>query len=319
MENKELINKINREYDTLKFVAENKKNENIKIAYEKAPELKEIDEKINNSGFEMMRKIIAKPDEAVNLRNKLEEELKILKKQRDEIIKKHKIDKNYNKPVYMCEICSDTGYTENGRCKCFEERIIKENAKNSNLGNMICDDGFEGFTLNWYEEKYKPIIKEAVLSTKQICEDFNNTSYNLFFYGTTGLGKTYLSSIAANEVLKRGKSVQYVRAAKMFSDYEDYKFRDYSIKEYIESLYSCDLLVIDDLGSESTNKNDVAFLFDLMNERLINNKKIIINTNLEISDFTKRYSVRLTSRIYESFKIFRFEGEDIRILKLKNK
>lgn len=319
MENNEIINKIQREYDMLRFVAENKKNENVQKAYEKSPELKDIDEKINKAGLEMMRKIINSPSDAVKLRNELDKNLLKLKRQREEIMKKYKIEENYNKPVYQCDICSDTGYVNEGRCKCFEEKIIKENVKNSNLGNMICNEGFDGFSLEYYEENQRKIIGEAVESAKKLCEDFEGTDYNLFFYGTTGLGKTYLSTITANEILKKGKSVHYVRAAKMFSDYDDYKFKDYSLKEYINELYNCDLLVIDDLGSENTNKNDVAFFFDLVNERLINNKRMIINTNLEISEFTKIYSVRLTSRIYESFKIFRFEGEDIRIKRLIKK
>ena len=319
MDNTEIINRIHREYEFLRLEAEKRKNEEIKKAYKKAPSLKEIDEKINSIGLESMKKIMSNPQKATSLKKEFEEKIEKLKRDREEIIKQNNINPDYNKPLFKCNKCSDTGYSEKERCSCFEEKIVRENSKNSNLGNMILKAEFDDFSLDWYENKEKETVKDALLCSKEFSKEFENINYNLFFYGTTGLGKTYLSSIIANELLKNGKSVIYIRATKMFSDYQDYRFNDYKMKEKIDELYSCDLLVIDDLGSESTNKNDVSFLFDLINDRIINNKKIIINTNMEISDFTKVYSVRLTSRIYENFKIYKFSGEDIRIKKLMKK
>jgi len=316
MENKEVLNNIHREYEFLQAEAERKKNENIKKAYEKAPLLKEIDEKINNEGMSVMRDILKNPHNADKKRQELEKKLSELKKQREKIMKDFGIDDDYNKPSFKCNLCSDTGYISGKRCKCFEKKLISQNEKSSCLGGMILNDGFENFSLDYYPTQAREIIKEAVCCGEDFVKNFDKVGYNLFFYGTTGLGKTYLSTIIANKLLKKGKSVYYARATKMFTDYDNYKFNDYSLKKVIDEMYNCDLLVIDDLGSENINKNGVAFLFDLINDRLISKKKIIINTNLEISDFTKSYTVRLTSRIYESFRIFRFEGEDIRIKKL---
>ena len=114
-----------------------------------------------------------------------------------------------------------------------------------------------------------------------------------------------------------GKTVVYVRATKMFSLYEDYKFGRNTDKSVIDNMYGCDLLIIDDLGTEPVNKNNMSFLFDLVNERTAEGKKIIINTNLQISEITKMYSMRFTSRLYEYFMLYKFYGEDIRIQKLK--
>ena len=119
--------------------------------------------------------------------------------------------------------------------------------------------------------------------------------------------------------MDKGKNVKYARATQIFSMYEEFKFKNYSLKNEIDEFYSCDLLVIDDLGSEFLTKTGVSFLFDLLNFRLISNKKIIINTNLDPASFSENYTVRATSRIYENFRIFRFEGEDIRIRKLMGK
>lgn len=319
MESKELLNKIHRNYELLQSVAEQKKKEEIKKAYEKSPSLKEIDEKINNVGFENMRAILSKPENATQLRIEFEKKINELKAKRDEIIEKDGINKNYNKPVYQCSICSDTGYVDSKRCICFEKKIIDENNKNSDLGAMLSNEGFESFSVNYYDHSNKEVINSALNTAKAFVENFDNINYSLLFYGNTGLGKTFLSTITSNELLKKGKSVCYKRATKMFSEYTDYKFNDYSLKSKVDEMYNCDLLVIDDLGTENTNKNDVSFLFDLINDRLINNKKMIINTNLDLSAFSKNYTVRLTSRIYENFRIFKFDGKDIRIQKLQGK
>ncbi len=318
MENKELINKIHREYEMLRTLAESKKNEEIKKAYKMSPALEEIDGEINHAGFEIMRNIVKNPQKAVELKNELEKKMESFKKRREEIIAFNGVNPDYDKPVYKCKICSDTGYEGNKRCKCFEEKLIEENLRTSNMGNLIGKEDFKDISYDYYSEKEQDTVREAVKCAKEFCKNFDKVNYNLFFYGLTGLGKTFISAIIAKNVLKKGKSVRYERATKMFSDYGDYKYNDYSLKKKIDELYECDLLVIDDLGSEHTTKADVPFLVDLINERLITNKKTIINTNLEISDFTKNYSVRLTSRIYENFRIFHFVGNDIRIKKLMN-
>ena len=290
-----------------------KKNIETKKAYEKCPDLKKVDEEINQLGFESMRKII-KGDTSYDF----EKNMNILIKKRNKIIKDNKINPDYNKPFYECKICNDTGYTkDNELCECFKREIKKIEYENSQLGKMLDDASFENFSLDYYEDK--ETVTAAKETAMDFCKNFDNISYNLFFYGQTGLGKTFLSSIIAKNLLDSGKTVIYERATKMFSLYDDYKFKDYSLKSEVEKLYDCDLLVIDDLGSEFITKNGVSFLFDLVNDRLINNKKIIINTNLEISQFSENYTVRLTSRIYEKFKIFGFKGEDIRIKKLLKK
>ncbi len=316
METKNLKEELFREYELKRADALEKKNIETKIAYEKAFELKEIDDEINQLGYESMRKILK--DKSQKTKSEFEKKMNELIKKRNKIIKENKINPDYNKPCYECKKCGDTGYKENNEiCECFMKKLTEIEYKNSQLGKMLKDADFDKFSLDFYDDK--ETITEAKKAAEDFCKNFDDISYNLFFYGSTGLGKTFLSSIIAKNLLDSGKKVIYERATKMFSLYEDYKFKDYSLKEEVKKLYCCDLLVIDDLGSEFITKNGVAFLFDLVNDRLINNKKIIINTNLEISQFSENYTVRLTSRIYENFKIFGFKGEDIRIKKLLKK
>ena len=305
--------KLFREYEFKRADALEKKNIETKKAYEKCPELLKIDNQINQFGYESMRKILSGASEK-DVKKQMDE----LIKERKKIIKDNKINPDYNKPFYECKICNDTGYdSENNLCECFKKELTKKEYENSQLGKMLNDASFDNFIIDYYDDK--ETAKEAKKAAIDFCKNFDNKGYNLFFYGQTGLGKTFLSSIIAKNLLDSGKTVIYERATKMFSLYDDYKFKDYSLKEDVDKLYNCDLLVIDDLGTEFLTKNGVAFLFDLINDRLINNKKIIINTNLEISQFSENYTVRLTSRIYENFKIFGFKGEDIRIKKLLKK
>lgn len=311
MDNKKLKDELFRDYEIKRADALEKKNILTKTTYEKCPELKEIDDEINKLGLFGMRKILEKSQSESDFNKNMN----VLIKKRAKLIKDNKIDPDYNKPRYECTVCNDTGYDRNNElCGCFIKKLTMIEYKNSQLGKMLEDADFDNFKLSYYDDK--ETITEAKNEAQEFCKNFDNISYNLFFYGQTGLGKTFLSSIIAKNLLDKGKSVIYERATKMFSLYDDYKFKDYTLKEDVEKLYSCDLLVIDDLGSEFLTKNGVAFLFDLVNDRLINNKKIIINTNLDISQFSESYSVRLTSRIYESFKIFGFKGDDIRIKKL---
>ncbi len=314
MDKNKIKEELFREYEMKRANALEKKNIETKLAYKKAPDLEKIDDEINKLGLSGMRNILNKSSNKSDFNKAMKE----LIKKRDKIIKENKINPDYNKPFYECSLCNDTGYDENNEiCECFIKRLTEIDYENSQLGKMLNGAEFENFSLDYYDDKetFKEIKEEAI----NYCKNFDDINYNLFFYGSTGLGKTFLSSIIAKNLLDKGKTVIYERATKMFSLYDDYKFKDYTLKEEVDKLYNCDLLVIDDLGSEFITKNSVAFLFDLVNERLINNKKIIINTNFELSQFSENYTVRLTSRIYENFKIFGFSGQDIRIKKLKER
>lgn len=324
MDKKLLIKEILRDYDIKRGIAEEKKAEEIKKAYQMCPELEKVDTEINMLGLSNMRKILKNGINSAELKAEFERELGVLTKKREALIVNYGINPEYDQPAYQCKKCRDTGYNADGsKCECFEKILTAKYYEKSQLGKMIDNADFSNFRLDYYSpdiidgyQTGREVVGEALKYAKYFCEHFDDNISNIFFYGSTGLGKTYLSSIIAREVMNKGKSVDYVRATRIFSLYDEYKFKNYSLKPEIDELYTCDLLVIDDLGSEFIAKNGISFFFDLMNDRIINNKKIIINTNLDIASFSSVYTVRLTSRIYESFKIFRFEGEDIRIQKL---
>lgn len=320
------VNKIFNEYDELRQRAANERRQRIDEVYKKIPRICEIDDEIYSLGLSNMQSILKNPENADALNSEMKSKFRILNEEKKKLIEENNIDADYEEYRYECMDCGDTGYTEDGKkCKCLLQKLINEAYAKSNLGDILKKQNFDTFSFDYYSkenigEDISPYenMKKIYNRCKKFCDDFENEEKSLLFYGSTGLGKTFLSSCIAKDLIDKGKTVIYTRATKLFNVYEDYKFGRNDDRSAIDNLYSADLLIIDDLGTEPQNKNNTAFLFDLISERIAENKKIIINTNLSISELAKIYSSRFASRIYESFDPRRFFGEDIRIQKFKN-
>ena len=276
-------------------------------------------------GMENTKRIFKNPDKADEYNKDFKENLRKLENEKSNLLKVNGISADYNKYKYKCGNCSDTGYDKNGKkCQCFKQKLINAAYSVSNIEETIKTQNFDTFSFDYYSKDvgengvsvYDNMTK-IYNNCKRFCDNFDNETKGLVFYGSTGLGKTFLSSAIAKELMDKGKMVIYIRATKLFSINEDYKFGRNTDRSVIDNIYKADLLIIDDLGTEPFNKNNLAFLFDVINERTANNKKIIINTNLQISEITKMYSMRFTSRLYEYFMMYKFYGEDIRIQKLR--
>lgn len=322
-----LLNKIMNIYEEKRTAAANERQQRIKKVYEAVPEIDEIDNEIFRLGMENTQKILKNPEKSEEYNNEFKEKLDILNKKKKKLMSENNIPEDYDKYRYSCNLCNDTGYTPNGKkCVCFEQQIINEAYSRSNLGEKLKKQNFDTFSFDYYSKQpdksgispydnIKRIFKEA----KIFCDNFENDYKNLLFNGNTGLGKTFLSSCIAKEIIEKGKTVVYLTASKLFSAYEDYKFGRNTDKSVIDNIYNSDLLIIDDLGTEAENKINNSFLFDVMNERLSNGKKMIISTNFSINELDKAYSKRFTSRLFEYFIVYTFTGEDIRLKMLKNR
>ncbi|MDD6483442.1 MAG: ATP-binding protein [Clostridiales bacterium] len=315
------VNRILDEYGELKKEAAKKRRESMDFVYSHAPRIKEIDEKMNFLGMENVKKIIKEPLKSDEINKKYKEEIKKLEEEKSAILKKKGLPEDYKEYKYKCKICSDTGRTPQGkRCACFEQKLIAANYSASNLGDKLKEENFDNFSFDYYSkekgnypnspyENMQRIYQRA----KNFCDNFDNEYRNMLFYGAPGLGKTFLSSCIAKELIDKCKSVIYIRASKLFMISEDNRFG--RNRDQINSLYESDLLIIDDLGTETVMKNNNSYLFDVVDERLMKKKSMIINTNLDISELTKIYTSRFTSRIMESFVICKLYGEDIRFKK----
>lgn len=319
----ELINSILKEYEKLRHDAVKKRDEYVKKIYEDNPEIEKTEKEINECGIKYTGDIIKNPLRGEEIVAEMEAKISELKLKREKLLAEKNIESDYNKVKYNCEKCSDTGFIGNDKCDCLKLKLRANEYEMSNIGNLIKTHNFENFDFSFYSNEKnksgispKEYIELAYNKSKKMCEDFEN-SKSILFYGNSGLGKTFLSCCIAKEIIDLGYDVRFFRAEKMFSIYDDYKFNRGNFEENrrkIDEIYNCDLLIIDDLGTEFFTQNSLSFLLDIVTERIIKNKKIVITTNLSIEEMDKKYTPRFVSQLNESFNPIRLEGEDIRKL-----
>lgn len=318
MDSAQALEKIVEEYENLRAENLRKKELLVQEVYQKCPKIKEIDDEMYSLGQNTLREILANPDKK-GLKEELHKKYEILKQERKEILIKNNIPLDFDKVKYRCEKCQDTGYIEGvGRCSCFNQRVLDCMYEQSKMQELFKTQNFDMFRMDYYSdkvyEKYGKTPRKQMEEIKPFCEkyadNFALAKKSLCFYGDTGLGKTFMSSCIAKRLIDNGFTVLYIRAAKLFNLLEDEKFGRNTDK--VEELYACDMLVVDDLGTEPDGKNNAAYLLELINERIMNNKKLIINTNLNFAGMEKKYTKRFSSRLIESFNVLVFFGEDIR-------
>lgn len=319
------MSEILAEYERLRSVAESNRDARRAEVYERYPELEEIDTKLYRGGADNLIRIINDPKNAAKYNEEYRKYCGDLRRRRGEFIEKNGIDADFDKPRYRCALCGDTGFLPSGgRCECYERMLVKERYARSNLKDRLDKETFESFSLDFYsresdgKHKLSPYenMERIYGHCVDFCDGFDTHAKGLLFYGKPGLGKTFLSCAIARRLMDSGKSVVYMRAPRMFALYEENRFLQEK-DEVFADIYECDLLIIDDLGTEAQSKTNLAFLFEVMSERIENGKKIVISTNYSLGELAKMYSSRFTSRVYENFCVYGFYGDDVRILKIK--
>ncbi len=320
------LKKIMYEYDEDRTLARVNREAKVLEVHKKFPEIKEIEDEINRLGIENFGNIIKNPEKSKEFNEEFEKKLAELNQKKKEILLKNNIPLDYDEIKYKCEKCLDTGYEDTKKCSCFIQKIINLRYDLSNMKEMLHD--FSEFSFDYYSDKLDESIKMTekenikIIYNKALdfCE--NENSKNMLYYGSCGLGKTFLCSCIAKKVMDSGKSVIYTSATSLFSEYEDFKFgkKDANVfAEKMDMIKEADLLIIDDLGTEVQSSFSVQLLNEIINERIALGKKIIISTNLTMKGILEKYTDRVASRIYESFEILHFVGNDIRVQKLMNK
>lgn len=307
------------------YDAENRKNE----LYKFHPKLQQIDDELSKTAIDISKKILTSKD--TSLLNELNQKVSALKKEKTDILISLGKDENYLKPNYECMDCLDTGYItnnyESSMCHCLKQKLFNLEYNKSNLSNLE-KENFEHFSFDLYsdeinEEKYhskmspRKNIEFIYKLSQKFIENFDNSDEkNLLFTGNTGLGKSFLSSCIANELLKKGKTVLYQTAPVMLDTIMDYRFgKANTSKDIYDNLLNVDLLIIDDLGTECINNMKFSELFNIINTRLLNSNKItktIISTNLSLDNLFSTYDERIVSRLVGNYNICYFFGEDIR-------
>lgn len=316
--------KVFEKYREKRERAERERRERVDAVYRALPRIREIDSEINLRGMENVRNILKEPHKSDEYNADLNRNLDRLEKEKNGLLDANGIPRDYGKCVYECAECSDTGYTPDGKkCRCLRQSIMDETFSESNIKKLLEKCTFEGFRFDYYSKdkggkKYSPLenIQSIYNRTKSFCDCFDTSEKSLLFYGPTGLGKTYLSCAAAGRLIKEGYTVVYIRATKLFSVFEEYKFGRLEDKRVMDDLYGCDLLIIDDLGTEVNGKYNSSFLYDIFDDRTARGKKLIISTNLTVAELNRDYSSRFVSRLMEHFIFCGFYGDDIRMKKM---
>ena len=288
---------------------------------DKYPEIIAIDNEIQKLSLKMSIAVLKSTDNNKTL-NEFKEAITDLRVKKCEMLVERGYDPEYINLHYRCNNCKDTGFIGPVKCSCYKEKIIKLYYKNSELENTIRYNNFNNFDLNLFpshkigEEKYSPRknmenILEYIL--KDYIPNFSSISTNLLFYGNPGSGKTYLSYCISKAILDKGYLVIYKTSDELIKNLRDIRFNNDSNMESL--LLNCDLLIIDDLGAEHLNEFSITELFNIINKRILTNKKMLISTNLTLPNITKHYSERIASRLIGDFKLCKFYSEDIRIKK----
>lgn len=319
--NKENFKRIRTEYETKTFAAQAEAEARRDELYREIPTLREMDQGLSAFGLRIMESALSNRDtEAEIARLRAENERVIAA--RAALLQKYGYPADYSEPKYECDACRDTGYVGIRMCKCMRTRLIEAGMESSGLSGLMHKQSFENFSLDFYrhdEEIYRR-MSNNFRKVKEYADSFTLESgkpkpLNLFFVGGTGLGKTHLSTAVARRVIERGYDVFYNSAVGMLSDFEQRRFGNGLAQgdgDMTARYTECDLLIIDDLGTETVNQFTLSCLYHVINTRLNLQKPMLINSNLTGPELRKLYSDRLTSRLTGEFLLIPFYGIDVR-------
>lgn len=237
---------------------------------------------------------------------------------------------DYLDPIFDCSLCKDTGYSDGKKCSCFLSKIIDSLYLQSNLGNILLKENFDTFSFEYYSNdvakgmNYSPLdnMKSIFKKAKEFADSFEtkkNERGNILIYGETGLGKTFISNCIAKQLLDNNHSVLYLSSNELFEDIlSGYIMnRKTELEDLHNYIYKCELLIIDDLGTELTNNFVQTQLFEIINKRENLGLSTLVSTNLGMKQLRDRYTERVMSRIIANYTVFNVYGDNIRYQKRK--
>ena len=325
----------NIDYDSILSGFQRKRLENEILAdnrkaeiYEKIPEIKKIDQEIASSSIQAARNRIRKLPVNMEDINQNNRELAAYKKA---LLKEHGYPENYLEPIYECPLCHDTGYQGSHPCKCMTQKVIDELYNQSTIREILERENFSTFSLNYYSREndgtHKHTPYENASNTLAACKDyvehFDESHSGILIYGETGLGKTFLSNCIAKALLDKGHTVLYLTSINLFENILSGiimgNVREKEKMMLDDYIYNCELLIIDDLGTEVPNTFVNSQLFEIINMRNNRSLATLISTNLSMRELSDRYTERIMSRIIGDFKVFPLYGTNIRYTKRKDR
>ncbi|MCB2290674.1 ATP-binding protein [Clostridium sp. CS001] len=295
---------------------------NRKIHIEKThPEIIELDQKIGRLCIQLSISALKNIDNREAYLSTLRENIMDLRMKKSELLVSNGFDMDYLNLHYRCSKCRDTGFIGNAKCTCFKQKVVDVYYDGSELRSLLKINNFDNFKLDHYSSRKseaessspKKNIEKILSKSMSFLKNFDSTDENLLFFGSSGTGKTFLSHCITKELIDKGYFVVYKTAEELIKALKEIRFNNDSSLE--ELLINCDLLIIDDLGTEQISDFSKTELFNLLNTKLLMQKKMLVSTNLSLDSLLKVYAERITSRLFGNFTACKFFGDDIRIKK----
>ncbi len=314
---------IMRDYQAQQLRNKHEQDERIREIYERLPAVREIDQAVSTRAVLRAKELLNGKREALE---ELREEIADLREQKKVLLASKGYPADYMEMRYRCLDCQDTGYTkEDKKCHCFRQAQIRLLYAQSNLEEILKRENFDTFSYEYFDqEQVEPAVGMTVAAyMKQVYRwcmefaiEFDEKGGNLLFTGATGRGKTFLTNCIAKKLIDSYHSVIYLSAHDLFDVFSKNRFEyqtEEGMKEMHQFIWDCDLLIIDDLGTELNNSFTSSQLFFCVNQRLLSGRSTIISTNLSLDRLRDEYTDRVTSRIMSSYTIIPLYGGDIRL------
>ena len=328
----------NSQYDRLKIIYDDRRlrAERLRMArleeiYEKIPEYKALEQETDAGMADMIRKRLMS-DMSDTSEVIPADHVESIRSRKRALLAAHGYPEDYLDIRYTCPDCQDTGYIGNRKCHCFIKASIDMLFDQAGLKDTLTQECFGNFSLDFYPadvtdastgKSARKNAEDTLSYVKEYCEGFEgeHAGENLFIFGQTGTGKTFLTHCITGELIRHGYSAIYLTASALFDIIADSRFRkdsaaERSITYSPDDINGADLLVIDDLGSENPNGFTVSALFNLLNERALKSKSVVISSNLDLAKIRDIYSERIFSRIAGGYKLIKlYSDKDIRLQK----
>lgn len=322
--NREVYRRIREAYKSKYVKAEEEADRRTAEVHAKSPELAEIDRELSKTAAEIALAVIGKGEEWQKNLDEVRGKNLALQQRRAKLLSDLGYPADYTLPPYECPKCKDSGFVGVEMCECMRKELVFAAFAESGLGNLVRTQSFENFDLGYYRanpSEYTQMRRNLEL-VKGYADEFDLHAGNLLFCGGTGLGKTHLSTAVARRVIEKGYDVCYTSAVNLLGAYETARFGNSAVHsdgENIKRYDECDLLIIDDLGTEVTNQFTISCLYMLLNNRINRGLPTVVSTNLTSRDLQTRYVDRVASRLLGEFTIVQFIGSDVRMQKLMKK
>lgn len=282
-----------------------------KQLYDAIPQLAQLDQDLVDSAMDAFYARI-KGDKSTTLSS--------VSDKRKKLIAAAGFPADFTTPVYDCPDCKDTGFIDGKKCHCFTQAAMDICFSQSGIQQAMADNTFDSFDFSLFKDSESlSEARDAYNTARAFCDDFSESHDNLVIWGATGTGKTFLSGCIGNALLKEGYSVLYFTAFGLFDVFERRVFKhDETIEDVHDMVFDCDLLIIDDLGTEMNNSFISSRLYQCLNERLMRGRSTVISTNLSLKDLRDRYTERVSSRVIADYKPIRLSGKDLRVESITN-